>query len=780
MIHPPPSMPFRISTYLTLLVACLALGYSEWDLVPESIIFTAVVVVSLIVSFFLEGRISLGLGKANLLGLVIGIVAVGWLAVKLTQPTSSALASLSWPANLLPYMGPLVMILIPAKLFRPKHVGDWWTMHGIGLATVVLASSMTDDPFFIVLIALYSAAAVWSLSLFFSNRQTGAIPPLPGKTAPLLHVLGGSVSSSADGERKRWRHALLWLGLANLVALPIFFLSPRSSGERWGFAKTRLETGYSPENTHDMGKTGDLEASAEVAFEVSATNPDGTAKTDFDPGQLWRGTSYSDYEIGSWLRKAYASGHSSRFRVAQPTDEYRGPNLGAAQYDLVFAGGEKVAGPVLSSPVCWVDDQDSPVSSIVSGLPSGWIAFYDGSFISPKTSGRVRLQYTQRTRAPDEAGLGSPMEPTFPYIPEFTDPQRVVLTQMRIPRIREWAVALLKKCVVAERLPQAVVDTADTRAGFSVQPDYHERVARVFRDYFLDSGEFEYSTKLRRVDKKIDPIEDFLWNAKAGHCERFASGLTLSLRSLGIPAQFVIGFKGFDSTDDSKLLIRQEHAHAWVEVLVPRTAPADFKFKNPANVKANLVYHWLNLDPTPGTLAAPVSSGSWFDNARQKGVTFLADFIIGYNPAKREQAVESIKAGLLEWSPYLAGGVAVVALIVLFRRRSHRGSSAVSLGSASDLLWYRRLLAALRSLGLHPEVGQTPKEFAERAGLALRASPAAAVSAVPAFVTSKLYRVRYAGSALAPAEESEVLAALATLEAAASEFPSAANLPPGE
>ena len=37
MIAPPPSMPFRISTYVTLLVACLALGYSEWDLVPESI-----------------------------------------------------------------------------------------------------------------------------------------------------------------------------------------------------------------------------------------------------------------------------------------------------------------------------------------------------------------------------------------------------------------------------------------------------------------------------------------------------------------------------------------------------------------------------------------------------------------------------------------------------------------------------------------------------------------------------------------------------------------------
>ena len=53
----PLSLAFRISTYSTLMIACLTLGYSEWDLVPESIAFTPVVVLSLIVSFPFEGRI---------------------------------------------------------------------------------------------------------------------------------------------------------------------------------------------------------------------------------------------------------------------------------------------------------------------------------------------------------------------------------------------------------------------------------------------------------------------------------------------------------------------------------------------------------------------------------------------------------------------------------------------------------------------------------------------------------------------------------------------------
>ena len=761
---PPPSLPFRISTYFTLLVACLSLGYSEWDLVPESILFTVAVVISLIASFFLEGRFSLGLGKANLVGLAIGIVAVAWLAVKLTQPSSSALANLSWPANLLPYMGPLVMILIPAKLFRPKHVGDWWTMQGIGLATVVLASSMTDDPFFIVLVGLYAAGAVWSLALFSSNRSSGAIPAIPGQAALRPQLLRDA--TGADGERGLFRHSFVWLGFASAIALPIFFLSPRSTGERWAFTKTRLETGYNPENTHDIGKIGDLETNREVAFEVTAFAADGSLKTDLDGDQLWRGTAYTDYDLGNWLRKPYLSGHGSRIRVSAPAEPYRPPELGRDRYELAFRGSEKIGGSVVASPLFWADDQESPVSSASNGSQVPWIAYYDGSFVTPKLTGRGPPTYSQRTRIASEPGIGSPMEPNYPEGSDSADPQRAMLTNMRIPKIREWSVELLKKCVLDKRLPAGAIDSADRRAGFFVQPEYHERVAKVFRDHFLLSGEFEYTTKLRRVDKRADPIEDFLWNSKVGHCERFASALALTLRALGIPAQFVIGFKGFESTEDGKMLIRQEHAHAWVEVLISRPAPPDFAFQNPENADAGRVNYWLSLDPTTGTLVTPPPTGNWFDNARQKGITFINDFIIGYNPAKRREAVDNIRDSWLEWTLYLAGALAVVVVLIALRRRSKNRLAGFAPYAATDLTWYRRLLAGLKLRGLYPAPGETPKEFADRAGAALRSAGATAVAGVPAFVTSKLYRVRYAGTALTPAEDAEILAALASLESA--------------
>ena len=41
-----------------------------------------------------------------------------------------------------------------------------------------------------------------------------------------------------------------------------------------------------------------------------------------------------------------------------------------------------------------------------------------------------------------------------------------------------------------------------------------------------------------------DPLADFLLKTRAGHCEYFASGMVVLLRSLGIPARMANGFYG--------------------------------------------------------------------------------------------------------------------------------------------------------------------------------------------------------------------------------------------
>ncbi|MFW6164366.1 MAG: transglutaminaseTgpA domain-containing protein, partial [Planctomycetota bacterium] len=42
----------------------------------------------------------------------------------------------------------------------------------------------------------------------------------------------------------------------------------------------------------------------------------------------------------------------------------------------------------------------------------------------------------------------------------------------------------------------------------------------------------------------VDPVEDFLFRTRAGHCEHFAAAMVVLLRSLDIPARVVTGFSG--------------------------------------------------------------------------------------------------------------------------------------------------------------------------------------------------------------------------------------------
>ena len=95
-------------------------------------------------------------------------------------------------------------------------------------------------------------------------------------------------------------------------------------------------------------------------------------------------------------------------------------------------------------------------------------------------------------------------------------------------------------------------------------------MGRALTVYLARSGEYTYTLDLRRQDANIDPVMDFLVNVKAGHCERFASALALMLRSQGVPSRVVVGFRGRrERSDDGAYVIRQNQAHAWVEILVP-------------------------------------------------------------------------------------------------------------------------------------------------------------------------------------------------------------------
>ncbi|MEO6323706.1 MAG: DUF3488 and transglutaminase-like domain-containing protein [Thermoanaerobaculia bacterium] len=75
---------------------------------------------------------------------------------------------------------------------------------------------------------------------------------------------------------------------------------------------------------------------------------------------------------------------------------------------------------------------------------------------------------------------------------------------------------------------------------------------------------FKYSLEIPPSGPR--PIEQFLFETRAGHCENFASAMALALRELGIPTRFVTGFSGGEIGLFGRfVVIRGRDSHAWVE-----------------------------------------------------------------------------------------------------------------------------------------------------------------------------------------------------------------------
>ena len=95
----------------------------------------------------------------------------------------------------------------------------------------------------------------------------------------------------------------------------------------------------------------------------------------------------------------------------------------------------------------------------------------------------------------------------------------------------------------------------------------------------------EYSYTTEGVGRSTDPISNFLFERKQGHCEYFATAMVLMMRTQGIPARPVNGFLGsqYNSYGDY-YIVTEANAHTWVEVFFPE-------------------HGWITFDPTPPSLS---------------------------------------------------------------------------------------------------------------------------------------------------------------------------------
>jgi protein-glutamine gamma-glutamyltransferase len=238
--------------------------------------------------------------------------------------------------------------------------------------------------------------------------------------------------------------------------------------------------------------------------------------------------------------------------------------------------------------------------------------------------------------------------------------------------------------------------------------------------------------------KSLDPIEDFLFHTRAGHCERFASALALMLRSQGIPAVLVLGFKGCEQTDEpGKYVVREAHAHAWVAALIQEFEPP--------TATNRLVSRWRSLDPTPSsstvTEVKPVSE--WTQPAVSWLRSHFRTYISEYTSEQRRRALAELatQATRIE---NVAIAIALVAGTVLLRGLLRHRRKQPTPRPSPQAEWFARLVATLSTHGFTPTPGETPLEFATRAAIALRKNPATVeVAEVPLDWVEAYYESRF-------------------------------------
>jgi transglutaminase-like putative cysteine protease len=216
--------------------------------------------------------------------------------------------------------------------------------------------------------------------------------------------------------------------------------------------------------------------------------------------------------------------------------------------------------------------------------------------------------------------------------------------------------------------------------------------------------------------RSADPLDDFLFSSRRGHCEFYSTAMVVLLRELGVPARNVTGFIGGSYNRFGRYYaVRQGDAHSWVEAYVPERG-------------------WQTFDPTPPSEAAPRSELSGLLATMRDIIEATGQrwdrYVVGYDLRQQVYLFESISryssihfSGGLRRATFavIAGGGALLAAAGYWVWRRRRGRAKIP-GASPDPKARERLLAtslyelldaAMVAQGIARAMGTPPLRHAE-------------------------------------------------------------------
>lgn len=624
----------------------------------------------------------------------------------------------------------LILFLSAVKLLQRKADRDWFFLYLISFFEVLLAAGLSSSPVFMATLALYLLCALTTIVAFeiqkashkVSATQTRLLVP---PESALFRRFPLRLWRRRYQETRRL--PLVSGGLLCLIvilALPFFLIAPRttSSALKRGGSGLSGVIGFSDSVT--LGEIGELKRNDEVVMHVRVED---TVAPGLAPPLRWRGVALDRFSGRSWSKSVEAKQFEDKvddrgfFKLGTTEDVTR---LTAQSFFL-----EPIDTPVLFG---------APRILAVQGrLPFVRIDAEGSLQTRPHEQEKIFYKVFSDTSAPSVSVLRSdPLDYLVPAARYLQLPGEID------PRIAA--------------LAARVTSQAGARNGFDE--------ARAIEQYLRDN--YQYSLDLKAGGP--DPLADFLFRVRSGHCEYFSTAMTVMLRTRGIAARVVNGFLPGEYNEASgAYTVRQSDAHSWVEAYFPKTNS------------------WVTFDPTPPAgRTARVRTGLAAQLSKYSEALELMwfQYVVGYDKQEQRSLASSLRRDLLDLRrtsvdtiesagrslpamlrPILLilGGLGLLSLTVLLAwrvrhfgwRRGLRVWSAGMEAESSRVEFYERLSAALERQGFKREADQTPLEFACAVG-----------STEARAITNAYNRVRFGAEELSGAEQKQIEQLLAKLE----------------
>ncbi len=483
----------------------------------------------------------------------------------------------------------LMLFAMALRLYSARTRRDSLFLAMLAFASMLSAAVLTVDTTFLIFFLVFLALGI---STFIGLEvERGAEGAVTSKVEAIGAQGRKAVRSLAATSAGVAVAAMLLGGL-------LFFLMPRfTTGYFGGYAlRPKLMTGFT--ETVALGQIGEIQKSTAVIMRIKvAGSPERFMS------QRWRGIALARFDGWRWSavsgdrRRVYAD-ENGWFFLSNARDVYSSKPL---SYRVLLA-------PVASDAVFVV-----PGAGIVRGK------FSAGSGLGETTRRNYLLV----------DGAGSIFNP-FPSYSElsydaYSRPETATPAELRAAGA-DYPQEILSTYLQVPDLDPRISPLA-LQATTGAATPYDKAVA--LENYLRTH--YGYTLDLAGAPGN-DPLAHFLFVRRAGHCEYFASAMTVMLRTLGIPARYINGFQtGEYNSVGGDFIVRASDAHSWVEAYFPGNG-------------------WITFDPTPGGDSTPrgwtASLGKYWDFFALK----WEEWVINYDFMHQVSLAQGAGRGAHEWA----------------------------------------------------------------------------------------------------------------------------------